>query len=101
AQHRFLRVGRVFADEPVRLTAELKHLLTVLQVLSNEFVAGLQRGAGAVVSRGGNKSGDEFEKALVDAIEDIGFSRIGNHLRMSNEGKDRWGREGVKVTPPL
>lgn len=101
SQHRFLRVGRIFADEPVRLTAELKHLLTVLQVLSNEFAQGLQRGASAVVSRGGSKTGSELDKALVDAIEDIGFSRIGNHLKMSSEGKDRWGREGVKASPPL
>lgn len=99
--HRFLRVGRVFADEPVRLHTELKRLRDVISVVSNEFAPALAKAANAVSTRGANKTGEELEKALLDAIEDIGYSRMTNHLSMSTVDKDRWGRDGVKATAPL
>lgn len=99
--HRFLRVGRVFADEPVRLHTELKRLRDVISVVSNEFAPALAKAANSVQSRGGDKTGDDLQRALLDAVEDIGFSRMSNHLSMSSVDKDRWGRDNVKATAPL
>lgn len=94
--YRFLRVGKIYADEPIRLHTELRRLKEVLGVISSEFVTGLARGASAVNSRGGNKTGSDLERALLDAVEDIGFSRLATHLKLQDIGSDRWGRSNVK-----
>lgn len=99
--HRYLRIGRVFADEPVRLHSELVRLRAAIAVVSNELIPALAKGANAVNSRGSDKTGEDLEKALLDAVEDIGFNRIVNHLSMSSVSKDRWGRDGVKAAQPL
>lgn len=101
ASHRYLRVGRVFAEEPTRLRTELKNLLNAIRVINDELAPALVKGANALASRGGNKHGSELDRALVDAVEDVGMGRIASHLRMSGAERDRWGRANVQASPPL
>lgn len=100
ASHRYLRVGRVFADEPSKLLAELRRLREFVGFCSNTYAPALQKGVTAVKSRSKGKTGSEFELALINAVEDIGFNRLANTLKMSNAPTDRFGRSGVKSTMP-
>lgn len=99
--HRFLRFGRTFADQPYVLLRELKTLKTTLDIIGNDYTAGLERGAAAVRTRTNRKLGEDLKQGLLEAVEDVGLSRIAMRLGMSPISKERFGREGTKATSPL
>lgn len=100
-QHRYLRVGRIFAAEPVKLLSELRRLSDVVEVINNDYAPGLVRGTSAMSSIGNSVSGDKLTTALIASVEQIGFTKIASKLKMTSADQGRFGRSGVMATPPL
>lgn len=98
---RFMRVGRIFATDPLKYHGELQHLATVLDVLQNDYIphlAGVALNLSQVVD---TKAGVVGEAALVEFIKRIKFDLYASKLKMGPTPKERFNRENVMMTPPL
>lgn len=99
-QNIHLRIGKLFVNNSSTLETELKRLLKVISVVSDDLTSGLSHVA-TKVTAGSSKTGSGLVNHLLESIDEIGFSKIATKLSMSNTSKDRWGRLGGKETAPL
>lgn len=99
--HGHLRVGRIFADDALKLSRELDHLDSVIKVVATDYVEAIASGAGKIPSLSANKTGSELSSALVQAILQIPFEAVASKLKMSSIPRERFGRSDVMATSPL
>lgn len=99
-QNIHLRIGRLFVNDSSTLDRELNRLLKVIKVMSDDLTPALAQASTKIINQS-PKTGSNLVNSLLEAVEDIGFSRIATKLSMTNTSKDRWGRLGGKETSPL
>lgn len=100
ASHRFLRVGRVFTEQPVKLNTELRRYRDLLKIVSNDYPSAVASVVKDIVIKTNGKFGDELEQPILDAVNSSKFNTIAGRLRMSKTPTSRWGYDNVKETDP-
>lgn len=100
-QHRYLRVGRVFAEDSLRLETELKNFKNVIGVIGTDYLNEIMKAANNLPRAVGDKSGDALNEALVSLVKSIPFDSMASRLSMGPAPYDRFSRNNVQATPPL
>ncbi len=100
-QHRFLRVGRIFTEDSIKLTSELKNLSDVIAVINTDYTTSLIRGASKLSNIPKGLHDAALGTALVHCVDEIGLNRIASKLGMRGIDNTRFGRANVMATNPL
>lgn len=99
ANHRFLRVGRIFPDQPTKLQSEVKRYSELVKIVGNDYPTMVASGVKDIRTRVGSKTGGELEQAILDAVNSMGFNTIAGRIRMSSN-TTRWGKMNAKEAEP-
>lgn len=99
--YKYLRVGRIYPEDAMRLERELDHLLSIIQLVNKDYTNAIIEAVNTLVNTAGNKTGIELEKTLVRHILDIPLDSLATKFKMSHAPKTRFNRDGVLETDPL
>lgn len=100
-QYRFLRVGRVFAEDSLRLETELKAMKNLIDVIGTQYTNEILKAADKLPGVARGKSGADLTSAMVGLVKSIPFDSLSGSCNMGPAPTDRFTRANAKATPPL
>lgn len=98
---RYLRYGRLFADDALKLDTELSHLHSVLEIVRAHLVPTVLDHADKIPATVGNHRGAELDRALTQMVLSMPLSQIATKMHMTAAPQSRFNRSNVLMTPPL
>jgi len=100
-QYKYLRVGKVFAEDSLRLETELKNLLGVINVINTEYLNSVLKVAERLPAAVRGKTSDALVTELVGLIRGVPFDGLASKMGMSDVPYERFSRKNVQATSPL
>src|SRR5690606_2836495 len=99
--YRYLRVGRVYIEDPIRLQRELDKLYNAVKTVNTTYFESISQATTRLHSARG-KYGKELDDALVNCVLSIPWEVIDRTFGMNAlSGTNKFGRPGVRGTDPL
>lgn len=99
--YRFLRVGRIYADDSMKLEHELKRLHNAVDVIGKEYLDEMVNSCNSLGSAINGKTGAELDQAVTQHVLKIPLDSIASKLRMTGVSYERFNRSNVMATPAL